>query len=372
MQQPSAPFHADHVGSLLRPPELHEARAKAQRAEISAGELRALEDRCIRDIVALQESVGLQAVTDGEMRRAFWHVDFLTGFDGIVATQSSYAVTFKDEHGEVSNTGSMLVVDDKIRRRRPVMLDDFNYLRSVATATPKICIPAPTYLHMRGGRKIVSATAYPDIEEFWADIIRAYREEIADLTQAGCTYIQLDDVSISYLCDQGIRAQVDRDGEDASSLPAKYAAVLNAIIGDRPPSLSVTMHTCRGNFQSMWMAEGGYEAVAETVFGSVEVDGFFLEYDDARSGGFEPLRFVPKGTRIVLGLVSSKRPELESKDELKRRIDEAARYARMEDLCLSPQCGFASTHHGNRITPDIQRRKLALIVETATEVWGGL
>jgi 5-methyltetrahydropteroyltriglutamate--homocysteine methyltransferase len=372
MRQSSAPFHADHVGSLLRPPELHAARDKAQRGEISAAEMRSIEDRCIREVVALQEGVGLKAVTDGEMRRAFWHVDFLTGFDGIVATKSNYAVKFKDAKGEVSNTGSMLVVDDKICRRKPVMLDDFNYLKSVATATPKICMPAPTYLHMRGGRKVVSATAYPDIEEFWADIIRAYREEIADLAAAGCTYIQLDDVSISYLCDQSIRAQIDRDGEDVGKLPAKYAAVLNAIVGDRPQSLAVTLHTCRGNFQSMWMAEGGYEAVAETVFSGVKVDGFFLEYDDARSGGFEPLRFVPKGTRIVLGLVSSKQPELESKDELKRRVDEAAKYVRMEDLCLSPQCGFASTHHGNRITPDIQRRKLALIVETATEIWGAL
>jgi 5-methyltetrahydropteroyltriglutamate--homocysteine methyltransferase len=225
---------------------------------------------------------------------------------------------------------------------------------------------------MRGGRKIVSQAAYPDMAAFWADIVAGYRAEIADLAAAGCRYVQLDDVSVSYLCDPSIRDQIARDGEDVATLPALYAGVLNRLIADRPAGLAVTLHTCRGNFQSMWMAQGGYDAVAETIFGSVDVDGFFLEYDDPRSGGFEPLRFVPKGKRVVLGLVSTKKPELESKDMLKRRIDEAAKHVALDDLCLSPQCGFASTHHGNRITPDIQRRKLALVVEVAQEVWGSL
>ena len=366
------PFRADHVGSLLRPPELHDARAKADKGEISRDQLREVEDRCIREAVTLQESAGLRGITDGEFRRAFWHVDFMTGFQGIVPTHSDYAVTFKGEQGETASTHSMLVVRDKVRRTRPVMVDHFAYLRSVTGKTPKFCIPSPTYLHMRGGRKVVSEAAYPDLEEFWADIVRAYREEIRDLTAAGCTYLQLDDVSVSYLCDQAIRAQIARDGEDPGRLPALYARVINAIVADRPAGLTVTMHTCRGNFQSMWMASGGYEAVAETIFGATAVDGFFLEYDTERAGGFEALRFVPKGRKVVLGLVSTKRPELESKDALKKKIDEASKYLSLDQLCLSPQCGFASTHHGNRITPEVQRRKLELVVEVAREVWGGV
>ena len=365
----SRPFHADHVGSLLRPPELHRAREQAQKGEISAAELTKIEDRCIRNVVALQEAAGLQSITDGEFRRAFWHVDFLVGLQGIVPTQSDYAVTFKGEHGETANTSSMLIVDDKIRRPKPIMVDHFAAVRALTGRTAKICIPAPTYLHMRGGRKVVSEKVYPDMEEFWADIIRAYREEIADLVKAGCTYLQLDDVSISYLCDQEIRAQITRDGEDPDKLQKKYVSVLNAIIAGRPADLSVAIHTCRGNFQSMWMASGGYDAIAETILGGLDVDGFFLEYDTDRSGGFEPLRFVGPGKRVVLGLVSSKKPELERKDALKRRVDAAAKYVPMEQLALSPQCGFASTHHGNRITEDVEKRKLALVVETAAELW---
>ena len=366
------PFRGDQVGSLLRPAALHEARAKAETGALDAGALRVIEDAAIRDIIALQESAGLQGITDGELRRAFWHVDFLTGFDGIVPTQSNYAVTFKGEHGETANTRSMLVVDGAVRRSRPIMVDHFTFLRAATQRTAKLCIPAPTYLHMRGGRRVVSETAYPDMAEFWADITAAYRAEIADLVAAGCSYLQFDDVSVAYLCDPAIRAQIARDGEDPARLPALYAGVLNGLIAGRSKSLAVTLHTCRGNFQSMWMASGGYDAVAETIFGTVDVDGFFLEYDTERAGGFEPLRFVPRGKRVVLGLVSTKRPGLESKDALKRRIDAAAKFVPLEDLCLSPQCGFASTHHGNRVTADIQRRKLDLVVEVATEVWGGL
>ena len=367
---PRPPFRADQVGSLLRPPELRAAREAAQAGRISATELRVTEDRCIRDAVAMQEAAGLAAITDGEFRRAFWHVDFLTGFDGIVATQSQYVMKFHGEGGATAETRSMMVVKDKVRRSRPVAVDHFAFLKSVTERTPKLCIPAPTYLHMRGGRKVVDAAAYPDIDEFWSDITRAYREEIRDLVGAGCTYLQIDDVSFACLCDAGIQAQARRDGEDPARLPSHYARIISALIAERPPSLAVTMHTCRGNFDSMWMASGGYEPVAEAVFNETAVDGFFLEYDTERAGDFAPLRFVPRGKKVVLGLVSTKTPKLEAKDELKRRIEAATKYVPLEDLCLSPQCGFASAAVGNRVTDDDQRRKLELVVEVARDVWG--
>jgi 5-methyltetrahydropteroyltriglutamate--homocysteine methyltransferase len=250
------------------------------------------------------------------------------------------------------------------------MLEPFKFLKDATTKTAKLCIPAPTYLHMRGGRKVVDAKAYPDIEEFWSDIARAYREEIRDLAAAGCSYLQIDDVSFACLCDEAIRAQVKRDGEDPAKLPSKYAAVINSFLENRPGNLAVTMHTCRGNHASMWMASGGYDAVAEAVFGEAQVDGFFLEYDTGRAGGFEPLRFVPRGKKVVLGLISTKRKELEDKDRLKRRIDAASKFVPLENLCLSPQCGFASSEVGNRLGEDDQRRKLELVVEVAREVWG--
>ena len=370
MNATRAPFRADHVGSLLRPPELKRAREQVKQGTLSKERLREVEDRAIRDAVALQEGAGLQAVTDGEFRRAFWHVDFLTGFDGIVATQGQYALKFHGEGGAESETRSMMVVKAKVRRSHPVMLEPFRFLKTSTRRTAKLCIPAPTYLHMRGGCKVVDAQAYPDIEEFWSDIIRAYREEIRDLVAAGCTYLQIDDVSFACLCDETIRAQVRRDGEDPHDLPAKYVQVINSLIAERPPSLAVTMHTCRGNHASMWMAEGGYDAVAETLFSGAAVDGFFLEYDSERAGGFEPLRFMPKNKKVVLGLVSTKTPRLERKDDLKRRIDAASKYVPLENLCLSPQCGFASSEVGNKLTEDEERRKLELVVEVAREVWG--
>jgi 5-methyltetrahydropteroyltriglutamate--homocysteine methyltransferase len=308
-------------------------------------------------------------VTDGEFRRAFWHVDFLTGFEGITATQGQYALKFHGDGGAESETKSMMVVSGKVKRTRPVMVDHFRFLKSSTKKTAKLCIPAPTYLHMRGGRRVVNAEAYPDVEEFWSDIIRAYREEIADLARAGLEYLQIDDVSFACLCDEGIRAQVKRDGEDPAKLPAKYASVISDLLKDRPKTMAVTMHTCRGNHASMWMAEGGYDAVAEAVF-QAEVDGFFLEYDSTRAGGFAPLRFVPRNRKVVLGLISTKTPVLESKDALKRRIDEAAKYVPLENLCLSPQCGFASSEMGNRLTEDDQKRKLELAVQVARDVWG--
>jgi methionine synthase II (cobalamin-independent) len=364
------PFRADHVGSLLRPGDLKQARADFSKQKIPLEELRRLEDDRIRQAIAMQEAAGLQSITDGELRRAFWHVDFLTGLDGIVATQSQYALKFHGAGGEESETRSMMVVKGKVRRTKPIMVKPFTFLKSNTGKTAKLCIPAPTYLHMRGGRKVIDAGAYPDIEEFWSDIVRAYREEIADLAAAGCEYLQIDDVSFACLCDEAIRSQVSRDGEDPAKLPSRYARVISSLISARPKSMAVTMHTCRGNHDSMWMASGGYDAVAEAVFNESGVDGFFLEYDSERAGGFEPLRFVPKGKRVVLGLVSTKTPVLERKADLKRRIEAAARYVPLENLCLSPQCGFASSAVGNRVSADDQRRKLELVVEVAREVWG--
>jgi len=363
------PFRADHVGSLLRPPELKQAREHFKAGKISRQSLAESENKSIRKAVAMQEAAGLQSVTDGEFRRAFWHVDFLTGFEGIVATQGQYALKFHGEGGAESETRSMMVVDSKVRRTRPVMVDHFKFLKQAAKKTAKLCIPAPTYLHMRGGRRVVNENVYPDVEEFWSDVTQAYRQEIADLAKAGLEYLQIDDVSFACLCDEGIRAQVKRDGEDPAKLPARYARIISGLIAERPKSMGVTMHTCRGNHASMWMAEGGYDAVAEAVF-QTEVDGFFLEYDTARAGGFAPLRFVPKGKKVVLGLISTKKPQLEDKGALKRRVEEASRYVPLENLCLSPQCGFASSEVGNKLTEDDQKRKLELVAETAHEIWG--
>ena len=363
------PFRADQVGSLLRPAVLKQARADFREKRISRERLTELENTSIKKAIALQESAGMQAVTDGEFRRAFWHTDFLTGFDGIVATQGQYALKFHGEGGAEGETKSMMVVTGKVKRTRPIMVSHFEFLKKETKKTAKLCIPAPTYLHMRGGRKVVDAKAYPDIEEFWSDITRAYRAEIADLAAAGCTYLQIDDVSFATLCDENIRAQVKRDGEDPAKLPVKYASVISSLLKNKPSSMGVTMHTCRGNHASMWMAEGGYDPVAEAIF-QTAVDGFFLEYDSARAGGFEPLRFVPKGKKVVLGLISSKSPVLEKKDVLKRRVQEASKYVPLENLCLSPQCGFASSETGNKLTEDDQRRKLELVAEVAKDIWG--
>ncbi|MCL4801496.1 MAG: 5-methyltetrahydropteroyltriglutamate--homocysteine S-methyltransferase [Burkholderiales bacterium] len=364
------PFRADHVGSLLRPPALLEARRRAEQGEITAAELTAAEDAAIREAVALQERAGLGAITDGEFRRGHFLVDFLTSLDGIARTDASYAVAFKGEHGETSETRSMLAVTGKIRRARPASVAGFAFLKSATSRTPKLCIPSPTYLHMRGGRRVVSERAYPDIEEFWSDLVRAYHAEIADLAAAGCTYLQLDEIVYATMCDEAIRARMRADAIDPDEAVRKYAEVVSAIAAGAPENMTVAVHTCRGNHRSMWMAQGGYERVAGVVFAQPHVDALFLEFDTDRAGGFEPLRFVAADKTVVLGLVSSKRPELESKDLLKRRIDEAAKYVPLERLCLSPQCGFASTELGNRITPEIQRRKLELVVEVAQEVWG--
>ncbi|MBM3487720.1 MAG: 5-methyltetrahydropteroyltriglutamate--homocysteine S-methyltransferase [Alphaproteobacteria bacterium] len=366
------PFRTDHVGSLLRPAALAAARGRASRSEIGRDALRAEEDKAIGAAVRLQEDAGLNAITDGEFRRAMWHTDFLLGIDGIVATQGDYAVSFQGENGETATTSSMLVIKDKIRRSKPIMIDHYAFVKANTARTAKICILSPTYLHMRGGRHIVDQKTYPDMDAFWDDIVAVYRAAIRDLAAAGCTYLQLDDVSFACLCDESIRAQVARDGEDPDELPLRYARIINRLIAERPASMTVTVYTCRGNQLSMWMTSGGYDAVAEMVFGTLEVDGLFLEYDSDRAGDFTPLRYVPNRTKAVLGLVSTKSATLETKDDLKRRIDQAARHMPLENLCLSPQCGFASSHFGNKVSEDIERRKLALVAETARAVWGSI
>ncbi len=360
------PFRADHVGSLLRPASLRDARAKAQRGELGASALRDIQQAAILEVVAKQESIGLQAITDGEFSRDWWHVDFLAGFDGV----ETYYGPASSGFGGVTEQPALLKVTGKIRRTKPIFVEHFKFLKSVTKRTPKMTIPAPAMLHHRAGRAAVSMDAYPDIDEMWADVSRGYAEEIADLSAAGCTYLQIDDTSHAMLCDPKFRDGIGQRGDDPDQLVHTYGNAINRALAKRPAGLSVTMHTCRGNFMSAWVASGGYEPVAEAIFGGIDVDAFFLEFDSDRAGGFEPLRFVPKNKKIVLGLVTTKTPELESKDALKRRIDEAAKYVPIENLCLSPQCGFSSTHHGNKITPEVQWKKLALVVEVAREVWG--
>jgi 5-methyltetrahydropteroyltriglutamate--homocysteine methyltransferase len=371
MQRSQPPFRADQVGSLLRPKELLLARKQQQAGEITAAALRAIEDRCISDVVKLQESVGLQGITDGEFRRAIFHVDFLKRIHGVTVSASEYKVKFRGQGKEIDFSPPVLGVAERLRRPDGgVAIDDFRFLNSVTSRTAKLCIPSPSMLHFRGGRGSVDQSAYPDIAEFFDDLARIYREEVADLATAGCKYLQLDDTNLAYLCDPEHRERARAIGEDPKKLPSTYAKLISDSVRNRPKDLQTCIHLCRGNFRSTWVAEGSYEAVAETLFNEIDVDAFFLEYDDSRSGGFEPLRFVPKGKLVVLGLVTSKRPELEPKDVLKRRIEEAARYVPLDNLALSPQCGFSSSEHGNDLSVEEQIAKLRLVVETAAEVWG--
>lgn len=366
------PFKADHVGSFLRPPEIHDARKKRQNGEISADELRAVEDEAIRGIVKFQEDLGLKGITDGEFRRTFFHVDFLTQLDGVVE-EGGIQIKFHRKDGELDFAPPVMKVKRKIRRSKPIQLADFEFLQSVVTkGTPKVTIPSPTMLHFRGGRNTVDQTAYPDMEDFYADVTKAYAEEIRSLADAGCTYLQLDDTNLAYLCDPQLREATRARGDDPDELPRMYARWINACIADRPKNMTVCVHLCRGNFRSAWAAEGGYEPVAEALFQELAVDGYFLEYDDDRSGDFRPLRYVPRGKTVVLGLVTTKLDELESKDTLKRRIGEAAEYCPLEQLALSPQCGFSSTVHGNEIAVKAQAEKLERIIEVAREIWGEL
>jgi methionine synthase II (cobalamin-independent) len=367
----SPPFRADHVGSLLRPPELLLAREEAAAGRTSADELRALEDSAIRDAVQMQEEVGLQSITDGELRRGSWHMDFIYQLDGVTKSSDDLKVQFTNEEGTIEFTPAAMRIDGKVGLSRTIFGDDFESLRSFVTSgTPKLTIPSPSMLHYRGGRAAISPDVYPELDGFWNDLTAAYREQLRRLGELGCTYLQLDDTSLAYLNDPKQRAFVAGLGGDAEHQHLEYIRHFNEAVTGRPAGMTVTTHTCRGNFRSSWVAEGGYEYVAEALFSELDVDGFFLEFDDERSGGFEPLRFLPKGKLVVLGLVTTKRGELESKDALKRRIEDAARHVDVDQLCLSPQCGFSSTLDGNDLTREQQRAKLRLVVETAAEVWG--
>ena len=354
------PFRADHVGSLLRPTKLRDARSNLERGGAA---LKEIENECIRAAVRRQQNIGLQAVTDGEMRRDYWHLDFARQLDG-VTLKAPVGMTFNAE-----DVPPMVTITGKVGCGKPIFVDHFKYLKSVATATPKLTIPAPATLHFRGGRNAISRAVYPDLKEFWADTATAYRQAIAQIAAAGCTYLQLDDVSFAYLCDPKVRENFRANGDDPATLHRDYANAIADALRDRPAGMAVTMHTCRGNFRSAWFAAGGYnDEVIEAMF-SAPVDGFFMEYDTERAGGFAPLRLLPRDKKVVLGLVTTKKGELESKDALIAKIKEATAHVALENLCLSPQCGFASTHHGNALSEDEQWRKLERVVEVAREVW---
>ena len=368
------PFRADHVGSLLRPPALLTAREQHAAGKIGDAQLREAEDDAIRQVVQMQREAGLQSATDGEFRRASWHMDFIYQLGGISRADGSLKVEFRNQEGTIEFTPAALHVDDRIRLDEPIFADAFAFLRDTVAkqapgVTPKLTIPSPSMVHYRGGRAAIDPAVYPDEEQFWEDLSAAYAAEVAALAGLGCTYLQLDDTSLAYLNDPRQREMIAGQGADAEHLHLRYIKQINAALAGRPPSMAVTTHSCRGNFRSSWVAEGSYDFVAEALFNELTVDGFFLEYDDARSGGFEPLRFVPKGKMVVLGLVTTKRGALESKDDLKRRIEEASRYVPLDQLCLSPQCGFSSTVEGNVLSFEEQVAKLRLIVETAHEVW---
>ena len=366
------PFRADHVGSLLRPPELLKARQDFEAGRIDAAELRGIEDQAIRDAVSLQHDVGLQSATDGEFRRQSWHMDFIYSIGGIEKAPGDIKVQFRNADGVIEWTPAAIHVGEKLHLDHTIFGDDFKFLQGLVAddVTAKLTIPSPSMVHYRGGRAALDPDVYPDVEEFWADLTATYAEEVKAVAGLGCRYLQFDDTSLAYLNDPAQREQMASKGEDAEHLHETYIRHINEALAGRPEGLTVTTHLCRGNFRSSWAAEGGYDFVAEALFGDLDVDGFFLEYDDARSGGFEPLRFVPKDKLVVLGLVTTKRPELESKDELKRRIEEASKFIGVEQLCLSGQCGFSSTVEGNALTLDQEIAKLGLIVETAAEVWG--
>lgn len=365
------PFRADHVGSFLRPPSVTEARHRREAGEIGPEELRATEDEAIAEVVRRQEDVGLRGITDGEFRRFMFHIDFLQGLDGVTVKEGDFLAKFKRDDGtEVEFKPPTMVVDSPIRHARAIQGEDYEYLASRVTETPKVCIPAPSMLHFRGGRQAISEEVYPDLDTFFDDLTAAYREEISDLAGRGLRYLQMDDTNLAYLCDPEVRERTAARGDDPDDLTQVYCRLVNDAIRDRPGDMTVTIHLCRGNFQSAWVSQGGYDPVAETLFNEMEVDGFFLEYDDERSGDFAPLRHVPAGKMVVLGLMSSKHARVEDADEVKKRIDEAAEYVPLEQLALSHQCGFSSTVHGNTIGHDDQWRKLARTIEIAGDVWG--
>jgi 5-methyltetrahydropteroyltriglutamate--homocysteine methyltransferase len=364
------PFRADHVGSFLRPPALKEARAKRDEGALPADALRAIEDEHIRAVVQRQEQVGLSAATDGEFRRLYFHVDFLEQLDGVSVTYGDFFATFHKADGtEVGFKPPTMHVEGPVRHSRPIQGADFDFLAATTRRLPKVSIPAPSMLHFRGGRDAISREVYPDLEPFFEDLAAAYRAEVADLAARGCRYLQMDDTNLAYLCDPAIRARTAERGDDPDELTRLYVRLVNDAFRDRPADMTAAIHLCRGNFKSAWVSEGGYEPVAEILFNEMDVDAFFLEYDDERSGDFAPLRFMPPGKRVVLGLMSSKRAEVEPADDVKRRIDEASAYVPLDQCALSHQCGFSSTAHGNELTEDDQWRKLARAVEVASDVW---
>ena len=366
MQRKSPPFRADHVGSLLRSETLKQARADRAAGKIDAGTLKNIEDQEIKTLVAKQEAIGLHSITDGEFRRAFWHFDFLGGLGGVELFESDSGIQFKGI--QTKATGVRVV--DKLTYKPHAMIDHFRYLKSVTTRTPKMTIPSPSMLHYRGGRKMINMGVYPDMEQFYHDLGATYAGAVQDFAQAGCRYLQLDDVSFAYLCDPEQRKMLSERGDDPVKQPHIYAGMINHAIKDRPSDMVISMHLCRGNFRSTFIASGGYEPIAELLFNDVNVDAYFMEWDTDRAGGFEPLRFLPKGKHVVLGLVTSKTGILETRDDLLRRIEEASKYTSLDQLCLSPQCGFASTEEGNVLALDEQWAKLEMIVSVAQDVWG--
>ncbi len=363
------PFRADHVGSFLRPKRLLEARERHQKGELSKEGLRAVEDDAIADIVKFQEDVGLESITDGEFRRTYFHIDFLEQLGGV---KTDVPVTIQKPDGSLELAPPVMRVIDKVRHVKDIQRADFEFLKAQVSPgkTPKVTIPSPTMLHFRGGRAGISREHYPDLEAFYQDVANAYGDELRSLSDAGCTYVQMDDTNLAYLCDDKMREAARSRGDDPDELPHRYARFINRVVAQKPEGMTLAVHLCRGNFKSTWAAQGGYEPVAEALLSEMGVDGYFLEYDDARSGDFRPLRFLPKGKIVVLGLVTTKLSQLESKDDIKRRIEEAAKFVPLEQLCLSPQCGFSSTVHGNDIAVGAQRAKLRLVVEVAQEVWG--
>jgi len=365
------PFRADHVGSFLRPKYLLDAREQFfVKKEINAEQLRAVEDKAITEIVKFQQDVGLQSITDGEFRRTYFHIDFLEQLGGV---KTDIPVTIKRPDGSEELAPPVIRVIDKVRHAKNIQLADFQYLKSQVAAglTPKVTIPSPTMLHFRGGRAGISREAYPELEPtFYDDVAKAYGDELQSLADAGCSYVQMDDTNLAYLCDEKMREAARQRGDDPNELPHRYAKFINKVVAHKPKGMTLAMHLCRGNFKSTHAAAGNYEPVAEALLSEMNLDAFFLEYDDDRSGDFRPLRYLSKGKIVVLGLVTTKFGEMESKDALKRRIEEASKYAPLEQLCLSPQCGFSSTVHGNNIAVEAQRNKLRLVVETAAEVWG--
>ncbi len=368
--EPKPPFRADHVGSLLRPPELLRAREDRGQGRITDAELRAVEDQAIRKVVRMQEEIGLRGVTDGEFRRGSWHMDFLYQVGGVEKAHDNLKVQFRNEKGTIEFTPAALRIAGRLHLPTCIFADAFQFLKSATRATPKLTIPSPSMMHYRGGRAAIDPAVYPGLEEFWSDLARVWADQIEALGKLGCTYLQIDDTSLAYLNDPAQREYITRLGGDGAHQHLIYIRTLNAALAKRPAGMTICTHMCRGNFRSSWVASGGYDFVAEALFNELKVDGFFMEYDDARSGGFEPLRFVPKGKKVVLGLVSTKRPAPESKDELKRRVEQASKYVPLEQLCLSPQCGFSSTVEGNLLTLDDEIAKLRLVVETAREIWG--